>query len=212
MTRNGFTWRDVVSRAAGGAAFQRIGVWAAAVESAAAAAARTAAESGGAVLALGVVSSGVVCAKPAVATARLRATTVNTTRSAETANRLRKLLSLLGPCERDGEKQDKEGADSVDREDGALSDARRDGRMAKEIIDALPECHDERREEHERPPPPKRDDDDDPDEGDNERVMPIHREPPAAQILHVRAARSRDGGNVWESNPPRTAEPPDRRI
>ena len=84
--------------------------------------------------------------------------------------------------------------------------------MAEEVVESLPQRDDERREEHERPAPPERDGGDGGHEGHDERVMPIEREPPADQIRHGRAARCRDGGNVWESNPPRTAEPPDRRI
>jgi hypothetical protein len=213
MTKKGVTWREVVSRAAGGALFQRIGgCEAAAAESGPAAesagAARFDVVSAIAGLGAGEVSRGVVCARavPAAATNRHAAI------QAAIRPPARARPSAFGCETRDGEEDEEERADPVDGEEESLRKRGREVGVAEQIVDALPQRDDERGEEHERPASPERDDEDDSDQGDDERIMPIEREPPADQIRHARAARCRDGGNVWESNPPRTAEPPDRRI
>jgi hypothetical protein len=48
--------------------------------------------------------------------------------------------------------------------------------------------------------------------GAGRRYAAIRRAVPAAAPWGGRAGLEKDGGNVWESNPPRTVNAPDKRI
>src|SRR6185503_11433016 len=120
--------------------------------------------------------------------------------------------SALGEKMGDRQEEEEDAAERIHADDDASSEVGPQGRMAEEVLESQAEHDDENREEHERPPAKERDDGDHAEDREDDRVIPIEPAPGSRQTDHRSSPETALGGNVWESNPPRTSKTPDERI
>src|SRR5438552_2437666 len=111
----------------------------------------------------------------------------------------------------DRHEEQENAAKDVDPDHRALREIRPQGGVLEQILQTLRERHEQDQKENQPPFPYDREDRDDDDDAHDPRIVPIQPEPRLEQIVHGLTPFG-VGGNVWESNPPRTLETPDRRI
>ncbi|TMQ49118.1 MAG: hypothetical protein E6K71_05790 [Candidatus Eisenbacteria bacterium] len=107
---------------------------------------------------------------------------------------------------RDGEKEKEDPTETIDSDHDSVREIMPQGRIPQQILEPFPERDHQHDENHEGPLPGQRDDDDRSQEPDYPRIAPIERDQRMQEPVHapLPLLPGLGGGNVWESNPPRT--------
>src|SRR5881628_3132164 len=118
---------------------------------------------------------------------------------------------VFGEVMRDRHEEQKKAAKDVDPDNRALREIRPQRGVLEQVLEPLRKRHQQNQEEDQPPFANDRQDRDHDHEAHDPRIVPVQSEPRLEQIVHGLTPFG-VGGNVWESNPPRTLETPDRRI
>src|SRR5712671_4891232 len=140
-------------------------------------------------------------AAPSAATVTIRAA------RAAARTRGRPSASFLREEMGDGQEEKENAAEYIHSDHHAPVELRSQRRMSQQIVEPLGQGYEEHDQEDGPPAAKQRDDGDQHDHRDHRRVSD-----PGREEVHRRPLSSRDGGNVWESNPPRTSETPNKGI
>jgi len=113
-----------------------------------------------------------------------------------------------------GERQENEedSTDGIDSDDDTPAEFGAQGRVEEQKVKPLREGHQEHEQEDWPPAAEEGDNREEDDRSNDERLIPESGEPRGQDAGHRGANVAGIGGNVWESNPPRTSKTPDRRI
>ena len=119
--------------------------------------------------------------------------------------------SLVPPREDLGDRKEEkeESTKDIYPDHGAVCELGAQRRMAEQIPEPLRQSDQQDEKKHERPSPDERENGEDREDARDARVAPMDSEKSHAVR---RSPFGAAGGNVWESNPPRTLETPDKRI
>src|SRR5687767_6421770 len=115
----------------------------------------------------------------------------------------------------DGQEEEENPTKDIDSDHDPAVELGAQRGMTEQIVKTLRQRDEEHQQEHGPPAAQQRDDRDHDDDGDDgRRAEPgrkqVHRRPSLRSLGDDAAAGH--GGNVWESNPPRTSKTPDKRI